>query len=172
MIFSKQIPTPIGAMLAFAVEEGICLLDYCDNPELDREKRKLKEGFDAELAEQSNAAIELLETQLGEYFAGRRKSFSVPLCPMGSDFQKKVWEQLSRIDYGKTVTYMEQAVALGKQKAIRAVAGANGANKIAIVIPCHRVVGSTGNLTGYRGGLWRKKFLLDLESAQRQIEFF
>lgn len=159
-------------MLAFAVEEGICLLDYCDNPDLDREKKKLKEVFGAEIADQSNAAIALLETQLGEYFAGSRKSFSVPLCPMGSDFQKKVWEQLSRIDYGKTVTYMEQAVALGNQKAIRAVAGANGANKIAIVIPCHRVVGSTGNLTGYRGGLWRKKFLLDLESAQRQIEFF
>jgi len=172
MIFSKQIETPLGAILTCAVADGICLLDYCDNPELDREKKKLKEVFGAEIADQSNAAIALLEVQLGEYFAGRRKSFSVPLCPMGSDFQKKVWNQLSRIGYGKTATYLEQAVALGNQKAIRAVAGANGANKIAIVIPCHRVVGSTGNLTGYRGGLWRKKYLLDLESAQRQIEFF
>lgn len=155
-------------MLACAVEDGICLLDYCDNPDLDQEKKNLKEEIGAEIAEHSNAAIALLEVQLGEYFTGRRKSFSVPLCPMGSDFQKKVWNQLPRIGYGKTVTYMEQAVAMGNQKAIRAVAAANGANKIAIVFPCHRVVGSKGNLTGYRGGLWRKKHLLDLESAQLQ----
>jgi len=170
MIFSKHIETPIGSLLACSVANAICLLDYCDNPELDRELKKLKKEFDAEIADKSNAAIELLEVQLVEYFASKRKSFSVPLSPLGTNFQKTVWQQLSQIAFGKTLTYKEQAVALGNLKAIRAVAGANGANKIAIVIPCHRVVGYTGNLTGYRGGLWRKKYLLDLESAQCKIQ--
>ncbi|HAJ99720.1 MAG TPA: cysteine methyltransferase [Bacteroidales bacterium] len=172
MIFSKKIETPIGSVLACSVANNICLLDYYDNPELDRELMKLKKEFDAELAHQSNGALELLEVQLVEYFAGRRKSFSVPICPSGTDFQKTVWRQLSQIAFGKTVTYKEQAVAIGNLKAIRALASANGANKIAIVVPCHRVVGYKGDLTGYRGGLWRKKYLLELESAQCKIKLF
>jgi len=170
MIYSKIIETPIGNMLACSVAEGICVLEFCDNRDLEAEQRKLSEVFNAPIVEQSNESIILLETQLKEYFGGRRKSFSVPLCPNGTDFQKKVWGQLLTIEYGKTITYKEQAKALGDFKALRAVAGANGANKIPIIIPCHRVVGSQGNLTGYSGGLWRKKFLLDLESAQRQFK--
>lgn len=171
MIYSKIIETPIGEILACSVAEGICLLDFCDNQDLDGEKKKLAEAFGLEMAEQGNEHLELLEAQLKEYFAGRRKSFSVLLCPVGSDFQKKVWDQLTKIGYGKTVSYKEQAIALGDVKAIRAVASANGANKIAILIPCHRVVGSKGSLTGYAGGLWRKRYLLDLESRQGQMRF-
>ncbi|MBW6497159.1 MAG: methylated-DNA--[protein]-cysteine S-methyltransferase [Bacteroidales bacterium] len=170
MIYSKIIETPIGNMLACSVTGGICMLEFCDNRDLASEQIKLSEVFNAPIVEQSNEIIDLLETQLREYFEGKRKSFSVPIYPVGTDFQKKVWNQLLGVEYGKTITYKEQALALGDLKAIRAVASANGANKIPIVIPCHRVVGSQGNLTGYSGGLWRKKFLLDFESAQRQMK--
>jgi O-6-methylguanine DNA methyltransferase len=131
---------------------------------------KLSGEFGEKIVAQSNEIIDLLETQLKEYFEGRKKSFSVPLNPIGTDFQKKVWNHLLGIEYGKTITYKEQAIAMGDLKALRAIASANGANKIPIVIPCHRVVGSKGSLSGYSGGLWRKKFLLDLESAQRQMK--
>lgn len=170
MIYSKIIETPIGNMLACSVTGGICTLEFCDNQDLASEQRKLLEAFNASIVEQSNEVIDLLETQLKEYFEGKRKSFSISLNLIGTDFQKKVWNHLLGVDYGKTITYKEQAKALGDLKALRAVAGANGANKIPIIIPCHRVVGSQGNLTGYSGGLWRKKFLLDLESAQGQFK--
>ncbi len=169
MIFSKIIETPIGKMLACSVDEGICLLEYYDNPKLEFESKKLADELNDSVAEQSNNAIELLENQLGEYFEGNRKTFTVPLHLVGTDFQQKVWNYLLTIGYGKTITYKEQALAMGDIKSIRAVATANGANKIPILVPCHRVVGSKGSLTGYSGGLWRKEFLLDLESHQYKI---
>jgi AraC family transcriptional regulator, regulatory protein of adaptative response / methylated-DNA-[protein]-cysteine methyltransferase len=170
MFYSKIIETPIGPIIACSVKEGICSLEFGDHNDLDREKMKLSVDFGEEIVAQSNEIIDLIEAQLKEYFEGRRKTFSVPLYPVGTDFQKKVWSHLLLIEYGKTITYKEQAIAMGDLKALRAVAGANGANKIPIIIPCHRVVGSDGSLTGYSGGLWRKKFLLDLESAQRQLK--
>jgi methylated-DNA-[protein]-cysteine S-methyltransferase len=101
--------------------------------------------------------------ELIEYFAGRRKSFSVPVNQEGTDFQKKVWSELLEIPFGKTVSYLDIAKRLGDPKVIRAAASANGRNKIAIIIPCHRVIGSDKSLTGYSGGLWRKKWLLQHE---------
>lgn len=171
MIYSRVIETPVGPMLACSVNEGICSLEFCDSPGLDQTKKNLSAEFGEEIVDKGNEVIDLLEEQLKEYFEGKRKSFSVPLFLVGSVFQKKVWNQLLSVEFGKTITYKEQAKAFGDLKAIRAIAGANGANKIPIVIPCHRVVGSGGSLTGYSGGLWRKKFLLDLESAQSQIKF-
>ena len=110
--------------------------------------------------------------QLKEYFTGNRKNFNLKLNPQGTDFQKKVWEALQNIPFGKTRTYLEQSKVLGNVKAIRAVAGANGKNPIWIVIPCHRIIGSDGSLTGYAGGLWRKKWLLEHENPNTQQSLF
>ena len=118
---------------------------------------------------------ELLEDtvyQLQEYFEGTRASFSLTLNPNGTDFQKRVWGALQDIPYGKTVSYLELSKTLGDVKAIRAVAAANGKNPLWIVIPCHRVIGSDGSLTGYAGGLHRKKWLLDHESPAKQQALF
>mgnify|MGYP000211876050 CR=1 FL=1 len=104
--------------------------------------------------------------QLGEYFAGERRVFDLPLNPRGTDFQRRVWDALLRIPYGETRSYRQQAESLGDLKAIRAVARANGANRIAVVIPCHRVIGADGSLTGYAGGLDMKARLLTLEGAR------
>ena len=104
--------------------------------------------------------------QLAEYFAGRRTEFTVPLAPQGTPFQRSVWDELTRIPYGQTRTYAELARAVGASTAVRAVGAANGRNPISIVVPCHRVVGSDGSLTGYGGGLDRKRYLLDLERAR------
>lgn len=110
--------------------------------------------------------------QLNEYFDGKRTDFQFKMNPKGTDFQKKVWEQLVQIPYGKTVSYQEVTNILGDPKAIRAVANANGKNPLWIVIPCHRVIGSDGSLTGYAGGLWRKKWLLDHENPVKQQSLF
>lgn len=110
--------------------------------------------------------------QLNEYFDGSRKQFSLKLNPQGTDFQKKVWEHLEQIPYGKTHSYLELSKALGDSKAIRAVANANGKNPIWIVIPCHRIIGSDGSLTGYAGGLHRKQWLLNHESPFKQMSLF
>jgi len=110
--------------------------------------------------------------QLEEYFLKKRTVFDLKLNIKGTDFQKKVWEFLQKIPYGKTMTYMEQSLCLGDKKAIRAVASANGKNPIWIVIPCHRVIGSDGALTGYAGGIWRKNWLLQHEMAIAQLQLF
>jgi methylated-DNA-[protein]-cysteine S-methyltransferase len=110
--------------------------------------------------------------QLNEYFNGTRKQFDLALNPEGTDFQKKVWEQLEQIPFGKTISYLELSKQLGDTKAIRAVANANGKNPLWIVIPCHRVIGSDGSLTGYAGGLHRKQWLLDHENPYKQQSLF
>ncbi|MFD1315987.1 methylated-DNA--[protein]-cysteine S-methyltransferase [Namhaeicola litoreus] len=110
--------------------------------------------------------------QLNEYFEGERKVFDFPIAPQGTEFQRKVWSELSKIPYGKTISYAEQSKRMGDLKAIRAIATANGKNPLWIVVPCHRVVGSNGSLTGYAGGLWRKKWLLEHEKCEKQQSLF
>ena len=110
--------------------------------------------------------------QLNEYFEGKRTQFSLILNPEGTDFQKKVWQALEQIPYGKTISYLELSKTLGDPKAIRAVAAANGKNPLWIIVPCHRVIGSDGSLTGYAGGLHRKKWLLEHESPAKQQSLF
>ncbi|MFD4366860.1 methylated-DNA--[protein]-cysteine S-methyltransferase [Rhodococcus sp. NPDC058521] len=112
---------------------------------------------------QSSQSLDDVIVQLGEYFAGRRTEFTVPLALRGTPFQRRVWESLRTIPYGQTWTYRDLAAAVGQPTAVRAVAAANGKNPISIVVPCHRVIGSDGSLTGYAGGLERKQFLLDRE---------
>lgn len=163
MILTTRIETQIGTMIAGAVEEGICLLEFSDRKILNSEYRDLKKYLAAEVEEGENSHTENLKNQLDEYFRGDRKVFDLQLVIPGTIFQQMVWNELLSIPYGTTKTYMEQAEALRKPESIRAVANANGMNRIAIIIPCHRVIGSDGSLTGYGGGLKRKKWLIDHE---------
>jgi methylated-DNA-[protein]-cysteine S-methyltransferase len=116
--------------------------------------------------------IEQCKKQLDEFFSGKRKSFDLPLAPNGTDFQKQVWNQLQKIPFAKTISYLQLARELGDEKKIRAAGTANGKNPIAIIIPCHRVIGSDGSMVGYGGGLWRKKWLLEFESGKKQAQMF
>ncbi|ALM49156.1 cysteine methyltransferase [Flavobacterium psychrophilum] len=123
----------------------------------------------------SNSIPDVLQNavkQMEEYFEGKRNTFDFPLNPQGTDFQKKVWKALLEIPFGKTTSYQELSIQLGDVKAIRAVASANGKNPLWIVVPCHRVIGSDGSLTGYAGGLWRKKWLLEHETPPIQQSLF
>jgi AraC family transcriptional regulator of adaptative response/methylated-DNA-[protein]-cysteine methyltransferase len=165
MIDLKRIETPIGTMIACADENGICLLEFSDRKALPTELKSISKHFNANIVQGENKHFQLLENELSEYFNGKRKNFTVPLSPVGTDFQKNVWKILQTIPYGTTRSYQEQAGILGNPKAVRAVANANGLNKISIIIPCHRVIGSDGKLTGYGGGIWRKQQLLELEKA-------
>jgi AraC family transcriptional regulator of adaptative response/methylated-DNA-[protein]-cysteine methyltransferase len=158
--------TPLGQMVAGATAEGICLLEFTDNGvRLKDEIAALEQLLAGKAAPGENPYLDLLFQQLTEYFEGSRKVFTVPLIVPGSPFQQSVWQELLKIPYGSVRSYMAQAKALRKPDAIRAVARANGMNRIAIVIPCHRVIGSDGKMTGYGGGIWRKKRLLDLEKG-------
>lgn len=157
--------TPIGPMYAGATEEGLCLLEFTDRRMLETEFLDLRKRLNASILPGENEITKQAEVEVLEYFDGKRKNFTVPLLTPGSDFQNQVWEELKKIPMGETRSYAKQAEALGNPKAIRAVARANGMNRIAIVIPCHRVIGSDGSMTGYAGGLARKKWLLQHEGA-------
>jgi AraC family transcriptional regulator, regulatory protein of adaptative response / methylated-DNA-[protein]-cysteine methyltransferase len=163
IITITRILTPLGPMLAGATSDGICLLEFIDRRMLETQLRKLKKIFNAEIVPGAHQHFNTLNTQIQEYFAGTRKKFDLPLIVPGTEFQKQVWKALQQIPYGHTRTYKEQAIALGNAKSVRAVARANGENRIAIIIPCHRVIGKKGTLVGYGGGLWRKQYLLNLE---------
>lgn len=160
-----HIETPIGTVIACAADKGICMLEFSDRKILDKELRDISKSLNADLVEEENKYFEPLRNQLTEYFQGTLKKFDIPLIMIGTDFQKTVWSQLRKIPYGTTVSYLKEAEAINKPSAVRAVANANGCNKISIIIPCHRVIGSNGTLTGYGGGLWRKEKLLKLEGV-------
>ncbi len=162
MLVMDIIKTPVGDMTAAAVEEGICILEFTDSRSSDDFKHP---GLPQETSciSLENKHINNLRTQLEEYFNGIRKVFTIPLIPQGTEFQKKVWSELINIPFGSTRSYLKQASELKKSESVRAVAGANGRNPICILVPCHRVIGTNGNLTGYSGGLHRKKWLLDHE---------
>lgn len=150
--------SPIGTIKISGNEDGIRSVIFMD-----------------ENMETSNNIPEFFKpclVQLGEYFKGAREKFNLKLNRGGTDFQNSVWNELEKIPFGKTRTYMEQTKCLGDIKAIRAVASANGKNPISIIIPCHRVIGSDGSLTGYAGGIWRKKWLLEHENPNRQTSLF
>jgi len=172
MIDCKRIETPLGTMLACATSKGICLLEFSDRRMLETELVYLSKRLNATIVQGPNPHFELLEKELAAYFEGKLKTFTTPIDLIGSPFQLEVWNQLLTIPYGKTRSYKEQADALGKPLAIRAVANANGLNKISIIVPCHRVIGSDGSLTGYGGGLWRKEKLLQLEGAPIRLSLF
>ncbi|WP_426277674.1 methylated-DNA--[protein]-cysteine S-methyltransferase [Chryseobacterium sp. S-02] len=164
-IHRKTIRTPLGEMFACAVDEGICLLEFTDRKNVEKQVTSLSKNLNAEIIEKDHEHFKQLEKELTEYFEGRRQIFEVPLFIIGTEFQEKVWQLLREIPMGEIRTYKQQSEFLGNPKAIRAVGTANGINKIAILIPCHRVIGSNGELVGYAGGIWRKQKLLELEKA-------
>jgi AraC family transcriptional regulator of adaptative response/methylated-DNA-[protein]-cysteine methyltransferase len=163
MICLKHIDTPVGKMRIGATDEGICLFDFQYRRSIDSIMKRIETLTGDEFSEGEHPYFEKLEAQIREYFNGARKEFDLPLHLAGTPFQKSVWEGLLKIPYGETRSYKQQSIFLGNEKAIRAVAGANGENGIAIIVPCHRVIGEDGSLTGYGGGLQRKKWLLDHE---------
>jgi len=155
--------TPLGSMIACAMKKGICLLEFTHGNISENEINDLSERLDAVIEPGDNPLLEQAEEEILEYFNGTRKHFTVSLHIQGTEFQKAVWKILQDIPYGETRSYKQQAGILGKPEAIRAVAAANGTNKVAIIIPCHRVIGEDGSLTGYAGGLAKKRWLLDHE---------
>jgi AraC family transcriptional regulator of adaptative response/methylated-DNA-[protein]-cysteine methyltransferase len=163
MIKTIKIETPLGEMVAGATDDGICLLEFIDRRMLPTEYKDLTRLLKTKMGDGDNIHLESLRNQLSEYFTGDRKVFSLPLVTPGTDFQREVWKELLQIPYGSTRSYQEQANALSRSDSVRAVANANGMNRISIIIPCHRVIGSNGRLTGYGGGLKRKRWLLDHE---------
>lgn len=162
-LFTQNIATPIGQMLAVVSDAGVCLLEFVGQNHLEREIRQITQTKNTFITQQHHDLFYLLNHELNAYFSGSLKTFSIPLDIVGTDFQKSVWHELQKIPYGSTLSYSEQAHNLGKPKAVRAVAAANSQNKISLIIPCHRVIGKNGSLTGYAGGLSRKQFLLNLE---------
>jgi AraC family transcriptional regulator of adaptative response/methylated-DNA-[protein]-cysteine methyltransferase len=154
-------------MIAGATESGVCLLEFADRRMLETQLDRVRKWFNRTTVPGTNQHIDKLKVELDNYFTGSLKAFTVPLLVKGTDFQMLAWNQLLQIPYGQTISYEEQARAMGRAGAQRAVGKANGDNRIAIVIPCHRVVRRNGDLCGYGGGLWRKQFLLDLEKGQR-----
>ena len=151
------IQTPLGIAKIEGNENGISVVSVTQESELSiKIPKNLKQAV----------------TELNEYFEGKRKEFTFKINPQGTDFQQKVWQELLKIPFGKTMSYLDLSKKLGDVKAIRAVASANGKNPLWIVVPCHRVIGTDGSLTGYAGGLWRKKWLLEHENPLKQQSLF
>ncbi len=164
-ILAAWIESPLGPLVAGATEEGICLLEFSDRRMLETQFRTVQKRFRCAIVPGRNEHLDRLREELRAYFAGSLRRFSVPLVFPGTPFQRSVWEELLCIPYGETRSYEDLARAVGRPGASRAVGTANGCNRIAIVIPCHRVVNKNGKLGGYGGGLWRKQRLLELERA-------
>lgn len=166
-IVIQMIDSPIGPILVGAIDEGVCLLEFTDRRMLEANLATIRQRFHRPVVPGEHRWLKQLQSELKEYFVGRRQDFAVPLSPQGTEFQEQVWAQLRRIPFGQTIAYDELARRVGRPTAQRAVALANGQNRIAILIPCHRVIGKDGSLTGYGGGLWRKRLLLELERTGR-----
>ncbi len=167
------IDTPLGTMLAIFGKNGLCALEFAGQKWLDRELNAVQQAYGGSGFVQSESRYSgLLRQELADYFAGRLKTFSVPLEMIGTAFQQQAWQALLAIPYGETRSYKQQAELIGKPSAVRAVAAANSQNKISILVPCHRVIGSNGKLTGYAGGVERKQFLLSVEQQQFEPDLF
>lgn len=165
-ILIHRFTTPLGAMFVCATAQGVCLLEFACRSRLETEFEELQFHLDSRIIAGDNAHIRLAVQQLTDYFAGKLTRFSVPLHMPGTPFQQRAWQALQQIPYGETVSYQQHAERLGRPEAVRAVAAANGQNRIAIIVPCHRVLGKDGSLTGYGGGLQRKQWLLDHERGR------
>lgn len=162
-VYLERLASPLGTLLAGATDDGLCLLEFADRRQLETELGRIRKRLGCRFLPARNELVADAERQLGEYFEGRRRSFDLPLLLSGTPFQESVWRALRDIPYGATESYAGLARRIGRPTAVRAVARANGDNCLPIIIPCHRVIGADGKLTGYGGGLWRKQRLLDLE---------
>lgn len=157
--------SPLGEMIAGATETGVSFLEWHDRGGVERIKERVIKRYRAQLEEGSNRHLKLLNSELEKYFQGKLEKFSVPVDVKGTPFELRDWEQLMKIPYGTTISYGELARRMGNVNASRAVGRANGANYLSIVIPCHRVIEANGKLRGYGGGLWRKQYLIELETG-------
>ena len=165
IITLSQFATPLGPMYAGASATGLCFLEFVDRKMIETQIEQLQKQMKARFVNGKNKLLDQVEQELNEYFAGERHDFEIALDICGTDFQKQAWDALLKIPYGETRSYQQQADGIGKPTAVRAIASANAKNHIAIVIPCHRVIAKDGGLAGFGGGIWRKKYLLDLEGA-------
>lgn len=164
---SSWLETPLGPMLVIADEKTLYLLEFVERRNLEREIERLRIQMRATITPGSTAPIRSIESELNAYFDGTLQEFKTPCRIFGTDFQKSVWQALTTIPYGETKSYAEQASVIGNPSACRAVANANGANQLAIIIPCHRIITSDGKLGGYGGGIARKQWLLNHESKNK-----
>jgi AraC family transcriptional regulator, regulatory protein of adaptative response / methylated-DNA-[protein]-cysteine methyltransferase len=171
-VATADIETPIGTMIAAATETHLLLFEFPHRRMIDTQFDRVRRAMECELSPGESPVFAVLRTQLDEYFRGERREFTVPLHTPGTPFQMKVWAELRRIPCGTTTSYARLAEAIGQPNAVRAVARANGDNRVAILIPCHRVIGSNGELVGYGGGLWRKRKLLELEGRGETLSLF
>ena len=162
-LIAQRIETPLGAMLAVADDQGLRMLEFADRRGLERELAGIRKRLKCAIVPGANAALEETTRQLQRYFSGESLEFNLPLAPVGSEFQRRVWNELQTIPPGQTRSYAGMAVKLGVPKGPRAIGRANGSNMLALVIPCHRVIRADGTLCGYAGGLWRKQRLLEHE---------
>lgn len=167
-IVMTWVESPMGPLLAAANASHVVLLEFTERRMLEAQFDTLRRRFRAAIVPGENAHLSQLRRELGEYFDGRRRRFTVPLAYPGTPFQQKVWDELLKIPYGETRSYKDIARAVGSPAAVRAVGTTNGLNRICVVIPCHRVVNNDGKLGGYGGGLWRKQALLSLEREHRE----
>ena len=158
--------TKIGELILGSFADKLCLLDFNHRKMRKAVDHRIKKGLNADFIEKDSNIIQKTRIELDEYIQGNRRELDVPIQMVGSDFQKSVWTTLLKVPYGTTSTYLQLAKDINNGKAVRAVAGANGANAIAIIIPCHRIIGSSCELVGYAGGLPTKKRLLTLEKKQ------
>ena len=162
-INTQYYKTEYAEFILGSFDNKLCLLDFRYRKMRTTVDNRLQKGFEAKFVEQDDEILKETRKQLDEYFDMTRKEFTIPLITVGTDFQRTVWEALLKVPYGTTLSYLQLAKDINNEKAVRAVANANGANSIAIIIPCHRIIGANGELTGFGGGLPLKKKLLELE---------
>ena len=167
LISLQHYESPAGTLLIGAFENRLCLCDWAERKSRESIDRRICRALHGRFVIRPCSTTEEAMRQLDAYYDGKRQAFSLPLWMIGSDFQRLVWERLREIGYGTTCSYGELAKRLGRPTAVRAVAAANGANALSIFIPCHRVIGADGTLTGYAGGLEAKRFLLELEKRNK-----
>lgn len=160
----KTLKTSLGELIMGEFDGKICLFDWKYRKMRHQIDQRIQKGLDAVYKEDDCDLFSQLERQVEEYLLKKREIFDIPILPVGSDFQRLVWNSLMEIAYGKTESYLGLSTKMGKSKAVRAVASANGANAISIIIPCHRIIGSDGSLGGYAGGLSAKQKLINLEN--------
>ncbi len=168
----QRYESPCGTLLLGGFGDRLCLCDWTNGWHREATENRLKKMLRADFVELPSETTDAARQQLDEYFRRERTTFDLQLLFVGTEFQKRVWEELLRIPYGTTLSYGEMAQNLGIPKAVRAVANANGANPISIIVPCHRVIGSNGTLTGYGGGLEAKRYLLELEGFIPSLAIF
>lgn len=174
-IIIKTIRTDYGELLIGSYGDELCLCDWKYRKARESIDKRLKTQLNSAYSEGTSSIIEKTIEQLSEYFSSQRKDFDLPLLLVGTEFQKQIWNELIQIPYGETKSYLQLSKKINNEKAIRAVATANGANAISIIIPCHRIIGSTGEMVGYAGGTSTKMKLLELEynnSSQSQTKLF